>query len=164
MARVLILFIIISWTPPASAQQAPSADPALLKLHDKAGEENPAAATPTSLALSLAFSSATWLSVGISTQAPHVDIAQLLHRKLYRLELIELILLAERSGKTVAYLDSRHKKKVTLRALAEEVKVDFNRLYDDAVSMLRSIESRAEELSRVRAGSSSSYPSSDKTK
>lgn len=138
--------------PLEPAGPALGADPASIKMPEKPKEDRPPAPTPFSLAISLAFSSATCSAVGISTSTPHEDIARLLETKRYRLELIQLVLMAERSGKTAAYLDSRHKKDVTLRMLAEELKLDFDAIYDEALEIRRKAAAKAQEYARVRAG------------
>ncbi|MFH2201865.1 MAG: hypothetical protein ABIJ96_02005 [Elusimicrobiota bacterium] len=153
MARFLIpaLVCLCAAAADAAAQPAAPAEEAPVSFFGERKKDPPKPQpTPTTLAISLSFSSATWAAVGISTDAPHVEIARLLHRKRYRFELIQMILLAEAAGKSFDYVDARHDKKMRLRDLAQEFGVDFDSLYERAVAKRREVEKRAEEVARVR--------------
>ena len=110
-----------------------------------------AAVTPLSLALSLAFDATTWAAVGVSTSAPAADMAELLARGYYRLELLELTLLAQASGKRLLDLRTRRTKDGrTLRQLAEEAKMPFEDLQDRAEGLAAGVEERVKDLGAVR--------------
>ncbi len=125
----------------------------MLHMLDKPDEENEEVMqTKTSLAISLSFSSSTWAAVGISTSAPHLDMAQLLRKKYYRLEVVQMILMAERSGKKLRELAKLHVKDKTLRSIAGDLGLEYDTVLEDAIAKVREIERRAEDLSTVRAG------------
>jgi len=108
-----------------------------------------AASTPLALALSLSYDSTTWAQVGVSTAAPAAELARFVVRGFYKLELIEMILIAKRSGKTLSYLSTRRDKGETLRKIAESFSLDFDGLYDQSVQDDRLVASRLEGLWRV---------------
>ncbi len=124
-------------------------------LHMLSGEEEEGGEvmqTKTSLAVSLSFSSATWAAVGISTSAPHRDMAKMMHNRYYRLEVVQMILMAERSGKKLKEIARLHVKKKTLRDIAGDLDLKYETVLEDAIAKVREIERRAEDLSTVRAG------------
>ncbi|MDE2291169.1 MAG: hypothetical protein KGL53_03715, partial [Elusimicrobia bacterium] len=95
-----------------------------------------AVCSPLALALSLAFDSTTWAAVGVSTEAPAGEMAELLARGYYRDELLLLTLIAKDSGKRLLDLRTRRTKDGrSLRQLAEEAKLPFDALYDEAYAL-----------------------------
>lgn len=105
--------------------------------------------TPLALALSLCFDATTWTLIGVSTAAPAAELSALVERGYYKLELLLLIRLAERTGKTLAYLAARREKGEALRALAESLNADFDGLEDRALADDRLAVLRLDGLSRV---------------
>ncbi len=111
-----------------------------------------AARTPLALALSLAFDSTTWAAVGVSTAAPAGEVAEFLARGYYRLEILQLTLLAQASGKRLLDLRTRRTKDaLTLRQLAEEVMVPYDEILDRAELLARSVDERVKDLDQVGA-------------
>ena len=111
-----------------------------------------AARTPLALALSLAFDATTWAEVGVSTASPSGDMAELLARGYYRLEILQLTLLAKGSGKRLLDLRTRRTKDgKTLRELAEEAKVPYDGLLDRAEALALAVDERVKDLERVAA-------------
>lgn len=151
MARFLLLTLLAA--APVRAQDSlglPAADSPVLSALDRSSAPS-AAVTPLSLALSLAFDATTWAAVGVSTSAPAADLAELLARGYYRLELLELTLLAQASGKRLLDLRTRRTKDGrTLRQLAEEAKVPFEDLSDRAEGLAAGVEARVKDLGSVR--------------
>lgn len=138
-------------TAPAAAQ-VPSAspDPGLATLDPKAKEKKRSELTPMSLAITLVFDLKTWSAVGVSTSAPAGEISSMLGDGYYRLELLQLILMAERSGKHISLLTAeRTKSKKSLRDMAQELGLEYDSLYDEAVSRSREVDRRVKTVSRV---------------
>lgn len=150
MAR---LGLLISWLAagPAVAQDVLGTPPdsAVLSAVDRSSAA-PAEVTPLSLALSLAFDATTWAAVGVSTASPAGDVAELLARGYYRLEILQLTLLAEASGKRLLDLRTRRTKDgLTLRQLAEEARVPYDGILDRAEALAAGVERRAKDLGTV---------------
>ena len=108
-----------------------------------------ATATPLALALSLSYDATTWAQVGVSTAAPAGELSRLVARGFYKLELIEMILIAKGAGKTLFYLSTRRDKGESLRKIAESYSLEFDALYDQSVRDDRLVASRLEGLWRV---------------
>lgn len=135
------------------APKPAAAEGNLLHMLDKSEEDESVMQTKTSLAVSLAFSSSTWIAVGVSTSAPHRDMAELMYKKYYRLEVVQMILMAERSGKNLEEIAKLHVKDKTLRSIATDLGLKYEKVLDDAVAKMREIVRRAEDLATVRSGS-----------
>lgn len=139
---------------PAAAQY-PSASPdselATLDPEPKAkNKKKKNQLTPMSLAITLVFSSQTWSAIGVSTAAPAEDIAVMFGDGHYRLEILQLIVMAKRSGKHISLLTAdRAKEKKSLRQMAKEFGLEYDSLYDEAVSLSRKVDRRVETVSRV---------------
>ncbi|MFA6029310.1 MAG: hypothetical protein WC969_05620 [Elusimicrobiota bacterium] len=108
-----------------------------------------ATAAPVGLALALSYDATTWLRVGISTTSPSGDLEPLVARGFYRLELCQLVRLAEGGGKTLSYLAGRREKGAALRALAGELALDFDKSYDAAREDDRRVLERLRSLQSV---------------
>ncbi len=139
-----------------AAAQVPSASPdpelATLDPEPKAKEKKKKRSelTPMSLAITLVFDLKTWSAIGVSTSAPAGEISSMLGDGYYRLELLQLILMAERSGKHISLLTAeRTKSKKSLRDLAKELGLEYDSLYDEAVSRSREVDRRVKTVSRV---------------
>ena len=122
-------------------------------LGGKSGSETArSTATPLALALSLSIGSATWTAVGLSTsgtQAAEID--RFVGKGYYRLEMIQTALLAERSAKTLGFLDERREKGESLRDIAQSLSVDHDGLYEEALLLERKVEARVRSLLRIEA-------------
>lgn len=144
----LLSLLALAAALPARAQQ----EEAALFSHLDHSSAPPTAVTPLTLALSLAFDATTWAQVGVSTSAPAADMAELLARGYYRLELLQLTLLAKASGKRLLDLRTRRTKDGrTLRQLAEEAKVPYDGLLDEAHRLAEGVEARMKDLESVRS-------------
>jgi hypothetical protein len=114
--------------------------------------------SPLALALSLCYDATTWTRIGVSTASPAADLTSLALRGYYKLELVEMILLAVQSGKTLAYLTVRREKGETLRGLAESLSVGFDALEEQALKDDRLVALRLESLWRVTPYEAASPP------
>ncbi|MBI3299147.1 MAG: hypothetical protein HYZ75_13345 [Elusimicrobia bacterium] len=110
------------------------------------------AATPLALALALAFDATTWAAVGVSTEATPGAMAELLARGYYRLEILQLTLLARGSGERLLDLRTRRTKDGrTLRALAEAAKLPYDQTLDRAEELAAVVDARLKDLESVPA-------------
>ena len=154
MARLGFLILLLAAAPSARAQDGSglpaSADSPLFSAVDRSSVPS-AAVTPLALALSLAFDATTWAAVGVSTSAPAAEIAELMARGYYRLELLQLTLLAQASGKRLLDLrTARTKDGKTLRQLAEAAKTPYDDVLDRAERLAAEAEERVKDLGSVR--------------
>lgn len=154
MARLGLLTLLVMAALPARAQEGEAlgadADSPLMTALDRSSAPS-SAVTPLTLALSLAFDATTWAAVGVSTAAPAAELAELMARGYYRLELIQLTLLAQASGKRLLDLRTRRTKDGrTLRQLAEEAKVPYEEILDRAEALAAGVSERARDLGTVR--------------
>lgn len=148
MVRLGLLTLLLAAALPARAQQE---EPPLFSHLDHSSAP-PTAVTPLTLALSLAFDATTWAAVGVSTSAPSADIAELLAKGYYRLELLQLTLLAKASGKRLLDMRTRRTKDGrTLRQLAAEAQVPYDGILDEANRLAEGVEERMKDLESVRS-------------
>jgi hypothetical protein len=106
--------------------------------------------TPMAVALSLAFDATTWYAVGVSTEAPAQDLAKLLLKGCYRLELLQLTLMAQRAGRKLPDLVEKRNQGDTLRKIATDLATDYDRVYEDSAALSRDVERSLETVSRIR--------------
>lgn len=106
--------------------------------------------TPLALAVSLAFDTTTWARVGVSTSAPSVEMSRMLRGGYYRLEIVQLVLMASESGKRLELLTARRDKGESLREIAKGLSIDYDRLYGRARDKGREVRRRLRSLSSVR--------------
>lgn len=152
MVRLGLLTLLLSAAVPARAQDAlgADADSPLFSAVDRSSAPS-AAVTPLALALSLAFDATTWAAVGVSTSAPAAEMAELMARGYYRLELLQLTLLAQASGQRLLDLrTARTKDGKTLRRLAEDAKTPYEDVLDRAERLAAGVEERMKDLGSVR--------------
>ena len=115
---------------------------------EQAKASTQAARTPLALAVSLAFDGATWASVGVSS--PSVEVPELLARGYYRLEILEMTLMAKAAGKRLLDLRTRRTKDGrTMRQLAEECGVSYEEVSDRAHALAAGVEARVEDVKTV---------------
>lgn len=153
MAGLGLLSVLLAAALGAHAQEggalAAEADPPLFSAVDRSSASS-SAVSPLSLALALAFDATTWAAVGVSTSAPAADIAELMARGYYRLELLQLTLLARASGKRLLDLRTRRTKDGrTLRQLAEEAQVPYDDILDQAERLAAGVDERVKDLGSV---------------
>ncbi|MEK7746596.1 MAG: hypothetical protein AAB576_08020, partial [Elusimicrobiota bacterium] len=79
------------------------------------------------------------------------EIDRFVGRGYYRLEMIQTVLLAERSRTTLGLLDERREKGESLRDIAQSLSVDFDALYEEALRLEREVEARVRSLLRIDA-------------
>ncbi|MFH1725835.1 MAG: hypothetical protein ABII00_14595 [Elusimicrobiota bacterium] len=132
----------------AQVETAVGVSPGLLGGGAKEEEKKPDL-TPLSLALSLVFDTTTWAAVGVSTAAPASDMAELLRRGYYRLEILQLTLMARDTGKRLSELTAKRAKKESLRKIAKDLPVRYDPVYERAVELAQEVERRIESVSRV---------------
>ena len=154
MVRFGLLTFLLAAALPALGQEtgplAADVDSPLFSAVDRSSAPSPAV-TPLALALSLAFDATTWAAVGVSTSAPAVEIAELMARGYYRLELLQLTLLAQHSSKRLLDLrTARTKDGRTLRQLAEDAKTPYDDVLDRAERLAAEAEARVKDLGSVQ--------------
>ena len=152
MRRAFLSSLFLLLAAPAGAQFSAGTGVGPDFMNERSSESaavERATLTPLALALSLSYDSTTWAQVGVSTSAPAADISRFVARGFYKVELIEMIRVAERAGKTLSYLSSRREKGETLRKIAESLSLDFDALYDQSVQDDRLVASRLKGLWRV---------------
>jgi hypothetical protein len=91
---------------------------------------------PYAQAIEMALSSSTWAAVKLST-APALELTQLMNRGYYRLELIELTLLAERANVPFGQVVKQRDKGKSLVELADQYRLDESELYTRALALRR---------------------------
>ncbi|HAH06337.1 MAG TPA: hypothetical protein DCM05_07380 [Elusimicrobia bacterium] len=156
--RILLLLAALALAAPCRAQVdvGASAGPDLFLGGGSLPERS--TYTPLALALSLCFDSTTWALIGVSTASPAAELSRFAQRGYYKLELLLLIRLAERSGKPLAYLAARREKGEALRALAESLGADYDSLEERALEDDRLAVLRLDGLVRVSPFESPPHP------
>lgn len=107
----------------------------------EAKKEGPASLLPLAMATSLAFDATTWAQIKLSS-APAQALTAMFYKGYYKLELIQLILLAKRSGGTLSDLVLEREKGAKLRDMAKRLGLDYDGLYDRALNLDREVEER----------------------
>jgi len=145
----LILGLALVWTAcgPASCQEL-SASPPPFSLEPKKEAKDPLP-TPLALALSLAFDATTWARVGVSTSAPSVEMARLLRGGFYRLELLQLVQMADGSGRALTQLTARREKGEDLAKIAADLSLDLERIYEESLVKAADVERTLQAVDRV---------------
>lgn len=92
-----------------------------------------AAIDPFAQVTALAFDATTWMTVQISTEGAAKDLTRLLHQGIYRQELLELVLMASKAQKPLKDLVKKREKGKKLEKMAEELKLDYDGLYEQAL-------------------------------
>ncbi|PIP84218.1 MAG: hypothetical protein COR54_05295 [Elusimicrobia bacterium CG22_combo_CG10-13_8_21_14_all_63_91] len=148
MIRLGIFALLCACSAGAQETLGLSADPALIGINKSGADRQ--AVTELGLAVSLAFDATTWIEVGVST--PPVQAASLLIKKgHYRLELLQLVLIAKDSKGRLLDLTAKRAKGASLRSLAQEAGVDYDGVYVRAGRLAVEVDRRLKENARVRA-------------
>lgn len=92
-------------------------------------------APPLALALNLAFGATVWAEVRISTDGPLVEMSRLVRQGYYKLELIELILMASQGRTTLKKTLEKRKKGASLAAIAADYHLDYDRIYESSLAV-----------------------------
>lgn len=124
------------------------ADPALIGREGTETERAPV--TEMGLAVSLAFDATTWAAVGVSSP-PARAASQLVRRGHYRLELLQLVLIAKDSGGRLLDLTAKRAKGASLRSLAEAGGLEYDAVYAGAERLAVEVDRRLRENARVRS-------------
>ncbi len=150
MMRTLVLLAVLA--APAFAEDPSmgmAADPSLVG-HAKPDRKQETVSR-IGLAVSLAFDATTWTSVGVSSAPAHAA-TNLIKQGHYRLELLQLVLIARDSGTRLLDLTKeRAKGKKTLREMAVEANIDYDRLYSKSQKLSLEVDRRLEQTLRVRS-------------
>lgn len=125
------------------------ADPSLLGHAAKEGTRNPV--TRLGLAVSLAFDATTWTSIGVSSP-PARAATDFIRRGHYRLELLQLVLMARDSDGRLLDLTRKRSEGASLRSLAEAAKLSYDSVYTESERLAALVDRRLREVERVRAG------------
>lgn len=86
-------------------------------------------------AIDLAFSSATWTAVKLSTSGPVVELSRLAREGFYKRELITLVVTAARAKKPFQELVAKRKKGATLSEISFSCGLDYDAVYESALSI-----------------------------
>ena len=105
--------------------------------------------TRMGLAISLTFDTTTWAAVGVSTAAPAVELASFMRRGYYRLEILQLTLMARETERTLKDLMEMRTKGSGLREIAEELSLEYEPLYQRALEKARDAEKRMKAVEAV---------------
>lgn len=95
----------------------------------------PAAVLPLALATSLAFDATTWAALKVSTETPARELTALLQRGYYKLEFLQLILMAKDSGSALKSLAEQRDKGKPLRELAKGLGLEYDAVYDRSLDL-----------------------------
>lgn len=93
---------------------------------------------PIALAASLAFDATTWAAVQVST-VPAKDITGLLKRGYYKLELLQAVLVASKAKVALKDITAAHDKGQSMREIASAKGLDFDAVYDEALTLDRRV-------------------------
>ncbi|MFA6093370.1 MAG: hypothetical protein WCU88_05990 [Elusimicrobiota bacterium] len=154
-----VLLLIIGAALPVAAQSVDfgaAVGPGMFGGKD--GGVQKSTAVPLGLAFSLCIDTGTWLRVGVSTRAPAGEMDNWAARGAYRLELILLVRLADKTGKTLDFLASRRAKGESLRGMARSLSLDYDALYEAALIDEQCVRERTRELGRVSSFESTATP------
>lgn len=90
---------------------------------------------PLALALDRAFGTTTWARVSISTEGPVSEMTAMVRGGYYKLEIIQLILLSAEAGRPLKQTLEKRKKGSKLSELAAEYKLDYDKVYEEALAI-----------------------------
>jgi len=107
-------------------------------------------ASPFALAIGLVIDATTWNQISISTLTPVEEVGLLLRNGYYKLELLQLALMAKDAKLKLKDLVKRREKKESLRQIAKSHSIDYEPLYDKALELSERVDKRVESLMRVR--------------
>ena len=129
LLAALVLFGAVSWS---SAQ-------GLEWRRPKRQKEDP---PPLALALELTFSATFWNEVHISTMGAVADVADLVRAGCYKLEVIQLVLMSQQGHQPLKKTFEKRKKGAELESLAAEYRLDYGRLYEQALAIQEIVDKR----------------------
>jgi hypothetical protein len=82
-----------------------------------------------------AFGPEFWTKVSVSSAGPAADLGRMAREGCYKLEIIQLLLLAVESGKGLKDVLAKRKEGGKLPALAKGYGLDYDRLYEEALAV-----------------------------
>ena len=95
---------------------------------------------PVAQALDLAFGATVWAQVRISTMGPVVDLTRLVRSGLYKLELIDLVLICAESGRPLQKAVEKRRKGAALAAIAKDYGLDYDRVHEAALAVEETVD------------------------
>lgn len=142
MRRLLPLVLTAALAATASAQTGLGMDFGLDAgdAIEKSEREDRSRPFPYAIALEMEFSSATWLTLDLAS-APAKEMTALMVRGYYKLELVELVLTAEKARVPFKEVFKKREKGATLKAIAAGYGLDADQVYDEAAVRRRHLES-----------------------
>lgn len=112
-----------------------------VKYPAQAKEEKPEI-QPFARALTQYFSSSTWRAVLISTSSPAEELTDFMYRGLYRQEIIQLILIAEKSGKSFAELAKEREKGLRFEEMTGKLNIDFTEIMEKSLEIRKTVDDK----------------------
>jgi hypothetical protein len=140
-----ILLGVLFFLPGRAWAQLPSqspGEPISQESFEDAGrkrspDEGPA---PVAQALDLAFGATVWASVHISTMGAVYDLSELSAQGFYERELIELVLIAAKSGQTLKTVCLKRLKGTHLSKIADDAHLSYAKIYDAAEAIQKAVD------------------------
>jgi hypothetical protein len=86
-------------------------------------------------AIDMAFSSATWTTIKISTSGPVVELSRLVTQGYYKRELITLVVTAARAKKPFQEVVAKRRKGAALEEIAVGYGLDYDQVYEAALAI-----------------------------
>lgn len=139
----LVIFLAFAAAPSARAQVdvGTGIGPEQLGLGDPRPSREKPSVLPLALAASLVWDATTWTRLELSTStAPAEELTSLIQKGYYRLELLQIVLIAEKAGKPLSSVTELREKGKGLRELASSLGADFDSIYDRSLELDRRIE------------------------
>lgn len=101
---------------------------------------------PFAQALAEHWQQATWIQMGLSSSSIREDLTQLFYRGFYRLELIQLVLMAKETSQKLENLLQERRRRARLSEIAEKNHLQYPAIYENALQ-IKSQLARKEEKS-----------------
>jgi len=115
-----------------------SDEPSPFELPSSMKDKGPGV-TPLAVALSMCFEPADWTKIGVST-SPVIEMARLLRSGHYRLEILQMALMASASGRGLSTLAVRRDKGESLQLIAGSLSADYDGIYERALRMAEDVD------------------------
>ncbi len=144
-----LLLAALALVPPARAQLGMGLDLGSGFNNEDEREKKkpkPRPVAPFAEALFLTMSPLDWVAVGLSTSAPREELSRYVHQGLFRLELVELVLIGSRSKIPLKSLVGKREDGKPLAQLAKDNGLAYEPLYQDALDLRDRVERRLATL------------------
>lgn len=137
MRRAAAFFLLLL-AAPARGQVGVGLSPDSLGLGrpSRRSQRLPAAAS----ALDRVFGPEVWAAVEISTAGPAADLAQLSREGFYKLEMIQLVMIAAESRRPLSRILEKRRKEEKLSQIASGLGLDYDKLYDESLAVQEIVE------------------------